>query len=528
MRAVNLKSVALTTKFNTVVIVIVFILIFVQNCFISLSFDDYGYATLSYAVSAEHPIDLINEGHDHGISDILRYTYFNYLYWSGRVVCTFLVVIFLATPLPIFCFKLVQTVLVFYFLLFLSRSEKSGKHSYDFKILLLVTALYFLVPLKVINDSSMWITASFGYLWLSLTSIVLIFYFAKAQALSLIKSLLITLLYFVVGCSNELLGLGFCSALLCSLLGEYFLQRKINRQKAFWLLSASCGFLLLLTAPGNFARLDTVKRFAGSSLSQIIERRWPELIKSSIRIEYFPLIILAILILFLLAYQLRARQTLSVRLNKFLPTILFGLLVFYALIPTGILHYFGHWPALKYFVLFGGLLTIAVYLASVHFFKNKDPLLLALVVAILTYNLGRLLVPSDVHRIALPLYLILISSAAYIVKFYRVNLRPGYLTALCFIALVYWCYVTTGYVINYTIHQANSRLLQRAAEKIKNGESVKEIILQKFDLSFNSSSPWKKHQYELIWMKRYYLIPDDITVRYEGEDVSVFKRLFGH
>ena len=368
---------------DLLIALLIFLLILIQNLFIPLSYDDYGYASLSYKISNDDAALLDIGGHDHTLADMLHYTYLHYQRWGGRVVCIMFTLLFLATPLPLLCFQIIQSLIVLAFLIYLARISRTPAHYLNIKILVAAAACYFLIPLTVVNDSSMWITASFGYLWLTVAAIILIDLFHRlSTTTTTLKSWGWALLYGLVGCSNELLGLAYCTTLTALFIFGWLTTRQLCIQKLLRLMGAISGYTILLAAPGNYARLGAIGKFADHSILEIITHRIHGVAKTFLMPESFPLMVFLLLGLLALAYQQRNSRALSVPLNRALPGIMLGLNAVYWLLATHVLDQYPFMPLVKFPLLV--LLTITtLYLLAVETLQTKDCLLLALALGII-------------------------------------------------------------------------------------------------------------------------------------------------
>lgn len=70
-----------------IIFILYLMFIYFQHQFVFMYFDDYGYASLSYGAIVG------NGGTNYNLNDIIKYLFWHYVNWGGRIVPFFLEII---------------------------------------------------------------------------------------------------------------------------------------------------------------------------------------------------------------------------------------------------------------------------------------------------------------------------------------------------------------------------------------------------------------------------------------------------
>lgn len=230
----------------------IFCMILFLNCFTPLAADDFSYIFV-YGSS-----DRVNS-----FADVFRSQWLHYFNWGGRSVVHFIVQTFSWWGKPIFnIFNSIIFVIYICLISFFAFGKKSIKG-----IICSFLIVWFMLP--VISSIIFWLTGSCNYLW-GMTIVFLYLYryykcilINKEGQISMQnqrESLLLIILWFLYGiiagwCNENTSGMGI---LVCCLLTlyEYKRHNKIYRWQIFGIIGAVLGFVLMILAPGNYARAD--------------------------------------------------------------------------------------------------------------------------------------------------------------------------------------------------------------------------------------------------------------------------------
>lgn len=287
---------------DTAAILLIFIITYLQYKYIGLYHDDYGYASLSYAINTH--FDKVT------FENILLYLHWHYLHLGGRVLYFFFVI--LAMQLGLSGFMFLQSVISATILFcayktfcLIHGTKKNGTKAI---ILLSLLSLYLLIRLSVLRDCAYWAMASSTYIWplLPLSIGIYIAYSVVIHNGPKRKRTYasIALCFFMAGFSHEQIAI---SSLLFMPVFALFVLRKSTLQHKPLLASgffpALAGFTILYSAPGNYVRIVS-KHEPLPDLSEVITG-FPEqtsYIFSSVFRDTFGIVLCLSLVLIALSY----------------------------------------------------------------------------------------------------------------------------------------------------------------------------------------------------------------------------------
>jgi hypothetical protein len=197
------------------------------------------------------------------VYDILASQYNQYFTWGGRCIAHFLAQFWLLMGKPLFN---IANTFVYGFFILLVQFHITGKIKMNPALFLLINIFFwFLVPSW--GQNFLWLDGSCNYLWTMTIILLFLVPFRKRQdnsGFNLPAPLLFPffLLGILAGWSNENTG-----AAVLFLLIAYFAVKIVKRKRivVFEVLGAIgflIGFSLLITAPGNYIRLEVIKSMA--------------------------------------------------------------------------------------------------------------------------------------------------------------------------------------------------------------------------------------------------------------------------
>lgn len=234
------------------------ILFFILNSMTPLLADDYGWG---YIRGTDHQ-------HIKNFKDILVSVYDYYFTWGGRIGGNLLSEVFTLVGKPIFniantIIYIINTLLIYY----ICNASKKIKVSLYLGIHLLI---WFFTP--DYGQVMFWLSGACNYLWLITPVLVMILIFRRYSInQNIIKDNLITaLIIFIIGIfagwSNENAGAGILVVLTLHLAYYYFNDIKMSKYIISGYIGSIIGYLLLIIAPGNFAREAVEQNIVHTSL----------------------------------------------------------------------------------------------------------------------------------------------------------------------------------------------------------------------------------------------------------------------
>lgn len=172
-----------------------------------------------------------------------------YLLWSGRIVLTGLLAVFL--NLPILIWKILNA----FFLTYLVFGIESLTFK-DLKLRLLIFSLILLIPVQYMSSSAFWVTGSLNYLW-PISSLVFILLRIKDMFHNIDQTNILFvfgLLATLISGNNEQTSLVSLVFLFIALIYRWLKYRTFKSKDIILWVFTLINFLILMLAPGNFIR----------------------------------------------------------------------------------------------------------------------------------------------------------------------------------------------------------------------------------------------------------------------------------
>ena len=284
----KLNNIKLSNKQQIIIIFIsIFLMMLVLNFLTPILADDYSYSLA------------LDNTKINSLMDIVDYQIWHYFNWGGRSIAHTIAQIFLLFPKWIFNIINSLAYLALVYLIYLhGRGNRKDK---PLILLLIHLGLWFLLP--VFGQSCLWLIGSFNYLWTTVIVLFFLWLFRKnCENPSILKIIGMFLLGMIAGWTNENTSAGLIIILICYLFIEKITNKKqkINKFQISSLIGAITGFLLMILAPGNYARTEA---FQDNSfiLIKIIKRTIS--ITNCAELFILPLIILLIILISIKIYN---------------------------------------------------------------------------------------------------------------------------------------------------------------------------------------------------------------------------------
>lgn len=214
-----------------------------------MSPDEYNYSFVS-GLSPTHKVS--------NLTDLFFSQRSMYATWTGRVLVHSVIQIFLWLGLPIFYVLNPIMMLLFIFLII----KISGNKFNTFNLSIVIFSLLTLI--QCFGEKFIWMAGSVNYLWSASSMLVYIYYLynivVNYKKLSFIEVILFLLSSLTTGLSQENITFVTGSFIILLAITNFKKFLKFDLKKKILIISSvllfGCGFLFLITAPGNFARLD--------------------------------------------------------------------------------------------------------------------------------------------------------------------------------------------------------------------------------------------------------------------------------
>ncbi len=257
-----------------VVFAIVFLAIYYLNVLYPIFGDDWAY-TFVWTRETETPARISS------LMDILISQYNHYMLWGGRSVVHAIDQLLLWGGETVH--NLLNSLMFVLYLFIIYRISNIGNNSNVILLIITIMVLWYLHP--VFSQTVLWITGSANYLWG--TTIVLLFiypYYAYYRGKEITDSVFKYIIFFaagiIAGWTLENVGI----AMLFVLVSILFLLRLEKQRIPVWaisgLIGGTIGFLILILAPGNYVRLDSIyesEALVGLSKWEVIKVGFPNM-----------------------------------------------------------------------------------------------------------------------------------------------------------------------------------------------------------------------------------------------------------
>jgi hypothetical protein len=510
--------------------------------------DDYGYASLSY----------IGYGGPWGMSNtsfwnVLQFLAAHYCKWGGRVLYFFFEIILLRGGIRVYRLAQCAVILLIFWAMYalvrrvpgdnagksargeaarpagdVRGAEKSVRPAGDNPWLAALLCLcYGIIGLQVMRDSVFWITASVLYLWPLLPLFLFFVIYTGAGRRSGFSLFVCGLLCFMAAWSQEQLSVMAVAAVGLYALIRTVKNRRIAPSDAAMVLAAAAGFLVLMLAPGQSARMAMNADFYSLSLMEKLMRNVPIILFGMFvpldgnMIPFFFLISAA----FLTAWNLGRSVRLSGKLihGSALALELFVLILTATVEGGGFGYFYQQAQNTSFAVPVLGLTVLGIAW-----------MLLEVLLALLAENdlVGFCLVAggilSEVCMVISPVFpdrsltpwdfsvFFMIAACFRVVYDQRRRFYAPALAAFAVMSLWNFGWITAGYYRNRPYNAYNDAALRDVSARIKAGEDVKGVVLLRLpEKEFATAQPYEDgHKYIQDYIRWYYELPDDFLLDY--------------
>ena len=302
----NIKDYIKKNKFTISLFVIIFILFYFISDVITMYFDDYGNASLSYGYLVKDV-----PGTHYTISQLLEWSNFIYNNWGGRILYAIAFIIPLlrhGIKAYMFVQSFVMTGIIFYIYKIIKYYCKDKKYIELIPIILII--LYNLIDMVYLRHGIYWASASVLYIWPLLPLFALIYlYIIVCEKIKdnkkynyIFNLLLLIVLSFFTTFSQEQIGVGLLTFQLSYIifhhLGDFKKYLKID---APLFITTLISYIALFFAPGNWKRMDSNVDFSNLSIVGKVVRNYPRIMRNIFVDEMnIFIILLAILLLYVI------------------------------------------------------------------------------------------------------------------------------------------------------------------------------------------------------------------------------------
>lgn len=238
-------------------LLLIFISIFILNLLYPYFPDDWLYSYIS------GPQTILNTRVS-SLSDVFYSQYNHYFLWGGRSVVHVIDQTLLMLDFRVMCLINSLVFVVFLYIIYLIANKKNNINIYLFLLLVFLT----IIAQPEFCETVLWKTGTANYLYGTLIIILFIYqyiryYFYPHNNYSKIRCLVIFIFGIVAGWTNENMSV----ALIFFILSFFFILKIQNVKIPYWgiygVVGVVLGCVVMLIAPGNFVRLETMDNING-------------------------------------------------------------------------------------------------------------------------------------------------------------------------------------------------------------------------------------------------------------------------
>lgn len=502
-------------KFVISLFFIIFILLAFQHSVISMYFDDYGNASLSYSYWVSNV-----DGTNYTISQLLEWAGHIYNNWGGRILYAIVFIIPLLKH-GIKAYMFVQTFVITGIIFFMYKIIKyySKKQKYISIVPIILLILYTCIDLSYLRHGIYWASASVLYVWPLLPFMALLYYYVvlcdkqknNIKFNKVISSLIIIFLSFLTTFSQEQIGVGLIGFVILYIIFHHF--KEIKKYLVIdlpLLITTVISYLFLFMAPGNWVRMETNKEFAKLSFIGKINYNYSGILKNifldKMKIFMYILCLLLIYMIYKIFRNIKSKNKYFLIVPSIISIIQILLMRYNYIFFNDIV-----------FNITSTLWLLSFFIISIMYFKNNKVIeFTSFEVAAIGTIFCLLLSPTIGGRTGIPyIFFIILIITKLLIDVLNDN---KFFKIICSLLIIYLTirggknYINTyfGYSNNHAIMELNDQILSSY-----NNEDIIKLYKVKNSV-YGSTQSYEEPSMD-FWIKEYYNIPQ--KVKFEWEDI---------
>lgn len=483
---------------------------FIQIKNVFLYFDDFGYASLSYAGLMPH------KGPADSIGEILEFLFRHYMHWGGRVVCYFFLVVLLQNIWAIRMGILFVAGGIIWGVYKILMNKNSGHPLLCMSVPILI---WNIISVHVMADSVYWFSAAMTYVFpLPFLILAIKMYddFWSEKEYNTSQYLRMCVCFFGAAFSQEQISvITLVGALSVMILASN--KKKVLTKKNVLIIVLIClGICFTVMAPGNFQRMEAVQN------TDSILDNWKTLTLFIGTFNFYKYFLLLVLTIIICDYRLFQKYPNCKRRLAILHLLIScGMAGIMALTKDGLISYLHHIisnPLICAGIFWGYIIWAAINI-FIFYYLEKDRLMVAFWLMAVS-SVGIFIVTGSIsNRVFFPfLILAVFIIGDNIINIFEssVKIQSRHIVVCLLIACIgaaslrNWSDIYIGYAKNAEIHEKNDEILS----SYRNEPNVQEIILKQVpDRKYGNIMPYFEG-YEFVdsFYKAYYELPGDCTI----------------
>lgn len=481
---------------------------------VMIYYDDYGYYSLTYGAVG-------HRGDIYSLSELISFLKNHYMHVNGRILYFFIwLLLYEFGKLKLVQFAAALSVSGIIFLIW--KIIISNHRAEPISAMFLICDCYWLIGITMHRQGTYWFAAFWNYVLPLLPFLLFcLLYFQKyIQQKSIAIQLFLTLLIFTAAFSQEQIGVAVVGFTLMIGIWEY-VKKNFNRWNIGYILAAMIGSSIVLMSPGIQQR-GAQKAMTELPFIQQIACN----IKALITLFFNPsnrLFLIALFISCTLISLFMQKQEISKvwkALDCTFAAVCLGLVGVY--MHTNLISNAFQQPVATIIIGFG-ILIVGIIIQVSRFYASRKEYGHLIIFYTAIIAIACLVVVSELpmRLMIFPTFLlfVLVVDGFEIIRFMGVNRRVSLISICIVMCLVAWKNghnIYLGYSLNKSIHTSNDHMLRDASQKIKDGERISEIRLQKVsDILYCCDMPYiSGFEIMVPWIRNYYDLPSEVELRY--------------
>lgn len=495
------------------VFVLFFLVLLIQHQFVFFSFDDYGYASLSYN-NRETSFAL----GDYSISDILKYLNYHYFNVNGRIVSYFPMLLIMKFGMTGFRVAQSAVITIIFFLMFWWIQSSYKKNRWFVSLILVL--LYGTISLGTLKLGWYWYSASAAYVWPFLPfSIGLICIDKYKQSNKKIFILFCCLCFGLTAATHEQMGI-LVIGVVSTLLIISAIRKNKDYKFLFILLAFSIlGTLFVLLAPGNSVRVSMNEDFYALNILQKIKITFPALINCNFGYYNNIIAVLLSIIGFIESIILRKLS----KKRKVCNILMFFNLIF--------LYYFLVRDSQTTSIV--SIIFMSVWLVTFSantiwlFAQKKRYEIIAIYLGGGASQLALLIVPAITERVhiifEILLFVIMVSVLCEWLETFVIRKKILVLVTLAILGVSLYNFIPVlrGYANNYSANTYNDDLLSSGKVYYDLNENGYLVLHKLEDDRYGGIMPYQSgYGFMIPWLKNYYGYAQNVNFYWVDEELD--------
>lgn len=509
---------------------IFFVLMIIQFLNVFVYYDDYGFASLSYSNSIEG----VNGLH-YNLGQLFQFLYLYYIDWGGRVISFGTEALLLKNGVIVMQISMAITVTLILYFLYKIINIYEIKNKWFPSIV--VCSLYGLIHIGMLRDSFYWYTSAVIYVMPFLPFLAGVYFYAnhvvkeikkendyendrkEKSIFEKVKKVGIILILFIGAFSQEQVAIALSFTIFSIVIYKFIQTKKLDKWDYFNAAFTFLGTFFVIFAPGNNKRMDEQIAFYNTPLIKRTLANVDSIFKEVFGYKFIYIMTAYILALLLISIVMLINNYGNKIVNVLFLIINSGLFLLYIIKKEPLYNFLENKiSVMRILLLISFYIAFIMIQLTIYYISVKKHVLMILFWASMCTISAMAFIPAITIRCYVPFVIlsfgIITDLAASFVENIKYGVFIGIFLLLFLLPFSYKNYsiILDGYKINSVYHIQNDKELKDVAKKVKNGEEVKSVELQKLDNTICSNIMQYEDGFEFvkIWMCEYYDIPNDI------------------